>query len=284
LVERHKAKALVLSGGIGLNCVTNAALRRAFINTELSFFPACSDMGLPVGDALYGQWYLTGNMPKAKHRSMLLGRKYGEDEIDSALKRFPDTVPPGRLRLGELSFHESSDVLMEAANLLVDGKIIGWWQGSSEFGPRALGARSILANPRLSGVREILNERLKEREWFRPFGPSVLSKDSARYFPGGGNYPYMIEAPKVTDEGRQALENCVHVDGTARVQTVSSSDQPVFGQLLANVKMLTGHGALLNTSFNVREPIVESPADAVATFLRSRIDALVLDKFICFRR
>jgi carbamoyltransferase len=94
----------------------------------------------------------------------------------------------------------------------------------------------------------------------------------------------MIEAPKVTDEGRQALENCVHVDGTARVQTVSCSDQPIYGQLLANVKTLTGHGALLNTSFNVREPIVESPADAVATFLRSRIDALVLDRFICTRR
>lgn len=284
LIERHRPRAIILSGGIGLNCVANSALRQSFIKTPLFFFPACSDMGLPVGNALYGQWSLGGRLPKVDRPSMLLGRAYSEDEINAALNRLPDTVPPGRIRLGDLSYYESSNISLEAAQLLADGKIIGWWQGRSEFGPRALGARSILVSPRLSGVREILNGRLKEREWFRPFGPSVLSNDVSRYFPGGGSFPYMIEAPRVNDEGRLALENCVHIDGTARVQTVSTLSQPTFSELLAKVKTLTGHAAVLNTSFNVREPIVESPSDAIATFLRSRIDALVLDRFICLRQ
>ena len=283
LLNRHPSPNVVVSGGVGLNCVANSAVRNR-LQGGFFAFPACSDTGLAIGNALYGHWRLTGMLPKAPDRSMLFGRTYGGADVQVALERRPDTVPPGAVRLGELRYHHVSDPCGEAARLIAQGKILGWWQGRSESGPRALGSRSIVANPRIEGVVERLNVQIKEREWFRPFGPSVLRSDAQAVLDPVNDYRYMIEAPKVSTRASAILGECVHIDGTARVQIVDESEgENSYRDLLIAVKRETGTGALLNTSFNLREPLVETPGDAIATFLRSRLDALILDEFVCWK-
>lgn len=283
LLSKHPSPNLVISGGIGLNCVANTAVRNAR-HSGFFAFPACSDTGLAIGNALYGHWRLTGTLPKTPDRSMLFGRNYGEADIQAALERRPDTVPPGAVRLGELRYQRVSDPCGEAARLIAQGNILGWWQGRSESGPRALGSRSIVANPRIEGVAQRLNAEIKKREWFRPFGPSVLRADASAVLDPMHEYRYMIEAPEVSPRASTILGECVHIDGTARVQIVDESEGAnCYRDLLMAVKREMGVGALLNTSFNLREPLVETPGDAIATFLRSRLDALILDEFVCLR-
>jgi carbamoyltransferase len=282
LVKASGIKNVVISGGIGLNCAANTNLRYHRQDLNFYFCPACSDVGLPLGNAIYGQWMIESQIPNLTGQSLFLGPSYNSDEVSIALKRHPDTVQPGNIRLGNLEYYESNNPEMDAAKLISEGNIIGWWQGRSEFGPRALGARSILANPQMFDVRNRVNEKIKEREWFRPFGPSILESHVNKYIIQPRNYRYMIEAPLTTKEGKNALGDCIHVDGSARIQTVEMGET-AFAKLLNNVYKLTGYAAVLNTSFNINEPIVETPGDAIATFLRSNLDALVLDRFICFR-
>ncbi len=283
-VAQHSAKNIVLSGGCALNCVTNSKTRDTFRDKGFSAFPASSDTGLPVGNCLYAFWKLTGRIPTPRNRSMRFGRNYSTEELIAALERRPDTVPPGGIRIGDLVVDKVADPVGVAAELLFDNRVVGWWQGRSECGPRALGGRSILANPRSPDVRQHINAKLKHREWFRPFGPSVLEEDAPELLRGDGPYPYMVETPYVTGAGIAALAECVHIDGTSRVQTVNPADGDRYGLLLRRVKEKTGIGAVLNTSFNVKEPIVETPGDAIATFLRSRLDALVIDDYLCTRK
>jgi len=276
-------KNIVLGGGIGLNCKANTLLRSRFSDLDFFFNPLCSDSGLPIGNALYGQYLLTGKIPSLAGQSLQLGPVYSEEDILRALNRHPDTVPPGGIRMGNLRFEKVINPERDAAQLISDGKIIAWWNGRSEFGPRALGARSILANPQKVNVRDMINEQIKEREWFRPFGPSILNDDVDIYIKKPRLYEYMIEAPVVTPLGKRILGECVHIDGSSRIQTVMTQKQPEYSRLLYWLKEYTGYAAVLNTSFNIQEPIVETPGDAVATFLRSNIDALVINDYICFR-
>jgi len=284
LAGKYGLGAVVISGGIGLNCVANSKIRSARPNMEMYYFPVCSDAGLPLGNALYGQWITDKEIPCIGSQSLFLGRTYSNEDIQLALQRHPDTVPSGGLRLADLSCHKSRAAHTEAAEMIAEGKIVAWWQGRSELGPRALGARSILANPRTHNIREIVNQQIKEREWFRPFGPSILLEEIDDYVGVARPYPYMIEAPQVTEAGERALGDCVHVNKSARVQTVKSSDQPDYAKLLCSLKRITGNAVVLNTSFNIQGPIVETPGDAIATFLRSKLDALILGDYVCFRR
>ena len=247
LITKHVQQNVVLSGGIGLNCVANTKLRHSFPAVKDFFiFPACSDTGLAVGNALFADLTLTGQFPKPPDRSMLFGRFYCDDEIRHALERRPDTVPPGEIRLGELEYCRSEHPIADAAKLLADGKILGWWQGRSECGPRALGSRSILASPIFASTAERLNARIKKREWFRPFGPSMLPVVAASSFTEVRHFPYMIEAPTVTTAGRNALGVCVHVDGTARAQVVQGEAGNRFFQLLHEIDRNGLSGCLLN--------------------------------------
>lgn len=272
-----------ISGGVGLNCVAISTLKRMAGGYAVHPFAASSDTGLAIGNALFGQWRLDGRFPKHSGSELYLGRSYSEEDILEAVHRAPHTVPPGPLRSGDLKFTRSIDPARDAAQLLSQGAIIGWWQGRSETGPRALGARSILADPAREDVRNALNEKVKRREWFRPFGPSMLAEDAAMYLGEPGPFPFMAEAPRTTIVGAQAFPACVHIDGSARAQTVDRHAGTRFAKLLQNFRDTSGHGVLLNTSFNIQEPIVETPGDAVATFLRSTLDALVLDEFVCTR-
>ena len=286
ILDRHGTPEtpVCLSGGIALNCVANTKLRGLVGPRPFYPFPVSSDCGLAIGNAVYGHWLLEHEIPRPENQSMRFGRTYTDREIALALQRPPDTIQPGRIRLGELRWHRTEDPARDAAQIIAGGGIVAWCQGPSEAGPRALGGRSILADPRASSVREKINQRVKRREWFRPFGPSMLLSEVAPSFGQSHRFPYMIEAPLVEPAASTVFPACIHIDGSARVQTVDEeSSTSSFLELLRCIKGQTGSGVVLNTSFNVREPIVESPADAVATFLSSSIDALVLGHYVCFR-
>jgi carbamoyltransferase len=189
------------------------------------------------------------------------------------------------LRASGLKFQTLPDeqLLPKVAELLAGGAIIGWFQGRMEFGPRALGNRSFLADPRRSDMRELLNKKVKLREWFRPLAPSMLAEAADDLF-GHPHYdPFMITVLNVIEEKRADIPAVVHVDGTARPQTVTQKTNPRYWRLIQEFEKLTGVPLLLNTSFNVQEPIVLSPADAINTFSRASFDALVLENNLVLR-
>jgi carbamoyltransferase len=183
-----------------------------------------------------------------------------------------------------LKFQRVGDVERQTARLLAEGHVIGWYQGRMEWGPRALGNRSILADPRRAEMKDLINRKVKFREPYRPFAPSVLEEDVEDYFHFTGASPYMTFVCRVRDDMKEKLPAITHVDGTARIQTVSRKHNSRYWSLLNEFKTLTGVPILLNTSFNVKgEPIVCTPDDAVGCFLNTDIDYLVLGDAICSR-
>jgi carbamoyltransferase len=198
-----------------------------------------------------------------------LGRPYTDDEVQAA-------VGKGLTRL-ETVVRTSEEVCAEAARLLAQGRVLGWFQGRSEFGPRALGNRSILADPRDGAMKDKLNRRVKHRQAFRPFAPIVLAERADEIFEGGQESPFMLLAARVRPAWRDKIPAVVHVDGTARLQTVRRETNEPLYRLLEAFEALTGVPVLINTSFNVKgEPIVETPRDAVECFLSTGIDDLVV--------
>jgi carbamoyltransferase len=284
LLSEHPAPTLCFSGGVALNCVLNTALRSVIAPTKLYVPPSASDVGQPLGNAFYGHWLLTREMPSGAPHHGWLGRSYSAAEIRAALAGDPSATPYGRLRRYRCRWTIESDPAEVAAQLLADGNIIGWHQSGSEFGPRALGHRSILADPRTVVSRDRLNDRIKHREWFRPFAPSVLSERAHELMGAADEHRYMLEAPLVCEPWRARLAGVVHKDGTARVQTVTPKTDPLFHRLIERVYEKTGVPAVLNTSFNDREPIVETPGDALMTFQTTELDALVISNTVIFKR
>jgi carbamoyltransferase len=198
-----------------------------------------------------------------------VGKSYTDQDIDGALAKFLVRIQTATTR--------SDDICRETAKLLADQRVIGWFQGASEFGPRALGNRSLLADPRKAEMKDILNKRVKHRQAFRPFAPIVLAERAKEIFEGKEDSPFMLIAKHVRPEWRERIPAVVHVDGTARVQTVEEQTNPVLYRLLREFEALTGVPVLINTSFNVKgEPIVETPRDAVVCFLMTGIDNLIL--------
>lgn len=283
LLGRTGARRLCLSGGVALNCVANERVRRAFPQVDLFVPPPASDTGQPLGNALYGHWYGSGEMPSVHTVSASFGREYGDRSIRRALARFPDTLTYGRLYRHQFAYSTESDPARAAAQLLADGAVIGWFQGGSELGPRALGHRSILADPRDAGMRTHVNSAVKHREWFRPFAPSILAEESHRYTGDDVSRPFMLESPVILESARADIAGAIHVDGTARVQCVMP-EQRRFHRLISEFAERTGVPALLNTSFNVREPIVETPGQALGTFLSSELDYLVMENFVVSKK
>lgn len=281
---RHRADKLILSGGIGLNCVANQRLSDYFGTQNFYAFPACSDCGLAIGNALFGIWRLDNYLPRPTNRSFRFGRSYGQRDILRALNRHPDTVPPGGIRHGNVQWTHSANRYKDTYELISEGKTIAWFQGKSETGPRALGGRSIIGDPARLGIREKLNSQVKQREWFRPLAPSILEEVLPSLIGDSGSSPYMNMAPVVSESKRENIRECVHVDGSARIQSVQENCAPEFFRLLSEMAKNDSFPAVLNTSFNVQEPIVETPGDAIATFLRSKLDALIIEDFVVTRQ
>ncbi len=277
LHEATGAENLCIAGGVGLNCVANGRIvaespfKRVFIQ------PAAGDDGIALGCAYYGHLALRGGRRGPALRNAGLGRTYADAEVARAVRT-------GLVRLSA-SRRTRADAPARAAGLLAAGKVVGWVQGGSEFGPRALGRRSILADPRDPGMKDHVNARVKHRQSFRPFAPAVPAERAREFFEGEEESPFMLLARKVRPGARDRIPAVVHVDGTARVQTVRREDDPLFHALLTAFDALTGVPVVLNTSFNLRgEPIVETPADAVECFLRSRLDALVVHDQVLEKR
>lgn len=269
LRESTGARNLCIAGGVGLNCVANGRLVREAGFDNVWIQPAAGDDGIAIGCAYYG-YLQTRNEPRTSvMKHAYLGRCYSDDEVRTALKS-------GLVRF-EAKARASADICADAAKLLAEGRVLGWFQGRSEFGPRALGNRSILADPRHAQMKDTLNSRVKHRQAFRPFAPVVLVERAHEIFEGEEDSPFMLVAKRVRDAWRERIPAIVHVDGTARVQTVTAESNARLHRLLGEFAALTGVPVLINTSFNVKgEPIVETPRDAIECFLSTGIDDLVL--------
>ncbi|MFZ4620071.1 MAG: carbamoyltransferase [Bacteroidota bacterium] len=289
-------KNLCLAGGVALNCVANGKILHSGLFDSIWIQPAAGDAGGALGAALTAHYHYFGNERSARNNDSqsgsYLGTAYSDDEIEQMLQLSKN---PYR------KFSSSEELCKETASLLAEEKVIGWFQGRMEFGPRALGNRSILGDARSPEMQKTMNLKIKFRESFRPFAPSVLSEHAAEWFDLPSDSPYMLlvadvlprhrkemEAGENTVKGlaqldrvRSSIPAVTHIDYSARVQTVHRETNPLYHQLISEFNALTGCPVIVNTSFNVRgEPIVELPEDALRCFLRTEMDILVMGKLL----
>lgn len=263
---------LCIAGGVGLNAVLNGKILAETDVAEIFVQPAAGDSGAALGAALYLHHEVLNGRRSPPMRNAYLGPEYDEPRILAALQS------------RGLSAVKHQDIESRAAALLTEGKILGWFQGRMEYGPRALGNRSILADPRRRQMKEILNAKVKFREGFRPFAPAILAERVGEYFEQRGLFPFMTVVLPIKPGKRALIPAVVHHDGTGRLQAVEKEVNPRFYGLIREFDRLTGVPVVLNTSFNLQgEPIVCTPEDAVATFLRSGLDALILGNYLCVK-
>lgn len=270
--RRHGSAHLCMAGGVALNATANGRIRRSGLFRSVHIPPAAGDDGAALGAALYASRVAFGEGRGPALRHAHWGPGYGSDDMRAAVLAHPG-----------LLWREPPDLVPEVAGLLAEGRIVGWFQGRAEMGPRALGARSILADPRRPESRERLNATVKRREPFRPFAPIVPLEAASDWFQvaPGDPYPFMLHTVETRIEVRERIPAVVHIDGSARIQTVSAIEQPRLHRLLVEFGRITGVPVLLNTSFNrAGEPIVNSPEDAVRAFREGGLDALVLEDLL----
>jgi carbamoyltransferase len=294
LRAEYQLPNLCLAGGVALNCVANGKLLKEKIFDNLWIQPAAGDAGGALGAALTGYHLFAGKERKTVQRDAMQGSYLGPHFADNDIKVSLD-------RLGATYQELSEDALLEeGAKALAAEKVLGWFQGRMEFGPRALGGRSILGDSRSAKTQSVMNLKIKYRESFRPFAPSVLREDVAEYFDLNGDSPYMLLVAPVAEKRRKPLSAedskkfgiellnvpksdlpaITHVDYSARIQTVHADTNPRYHKLISNFKKLTGYGVVVNTSFNVRgEPIVCTPEDAFRCFMGTEMDELYIGNF-----
>jgi carbamoyltransferase len=274
LHDRVPVDDLCMAGGVALNCVAIGKIAREGPFRRVFIQPAAGDAGGALGAAAVAQAGIAGGEWREHMEHAYWGPAYSAEEIQDGL------LSTG---VSAADFGGQEEALLEeAGKLLLEGKVVGWFHGRMEFGPRALGARSLLADPRHPEMRDRINGIIKERESFRPFAPAVLECAASQHFDLSHPSPFMLETCQVTSP--LSLPSITHVDGSARVQTVAERDNPRFARLLQWFYARTGCPMLLNTSFNLKnEPIVASPCDALITFAKSKIDALVLDDYLVRR-
>lgn len=261
------SRRLCVAGGVGLNCVMNQALLAMDEVDELFVQPAASDAGTALGAAYMAA--VDAGETIEPFGSAYLGNAFDNDQILDSI----DTLG--------VRYRHSDDPATEAAAAIAEGKIVGWFQGRHEYGPRALGARSILADPGREDMKDRINVRVKFREEFRPFAPSVLQEHKGDYFDLAGDLPYMTVTCGVKPSARHRIPSVVHVDQTARVQTVSEADAPMYHDLISKVSARTGCPVVLNTSYNVKgQPIVNTPTQAIATLYGSGMDVAIIGPYV----
>lgn len=268
LHKKTGLKNLSLAGGVALNCLANQKLAELDFIDNIYVQPASSDAGVSLGAAYLGSQKL-GCSPKSLE-NVYLGPAFSNQKIFDVLK------------LCQISFTSINNPEEVAAAEVANGKVMGWFQGRMEFGPRALGSRSILANPFESNMKDQLNSKIKFREAFRPFGPSLLIEEKENILESPlKELPYMTVTSGVKDQWRESLPSITHEDGTTRPQTVSQQQNPLYWGCLKKIKELLGTGVSINTSFNRnREPIVNTPKEALASFWGSGMDSLVIGNFL----
>jgi carbamoyltransferase len=291
---------LVLAGGVALNCVGNGRLLREGPFKDIWIQPAAGDAGGALGAALFA-WHMYFDAPRTvvdgcdKQKGSYLGPAFADEEIE----KFLQSVGASYQRFGR------DELIDHVAGLLSGGSVVGWFQGRMEFGPRALGARSILGDARSTTMQSVMNLKIKFRESFRPFAPSVLRERVAEYFAMDHESPYMLLVASVVDSRRKTMTGeeeslfgidklnvarseipaVTHVDYSARVQTVTRKDHPLYYDLIKSFETRTGCPVIINTSFNVRgEPIVCRPEEAYTCFMRTEMDSLVMGSFVLAKK
>ena len=269
LRETTGARNLCLAGGVALNCVANGRIVREAGFDNVWIQPAAGDNGIAIGCAYYGRLALQKKPRTFVMTQATLGVEYTDDDV----RRVGNPLLVSRQTFNG----PGQSICQEAAKLLAEGNVFGWFQGRAEFGPRALGNRSILGDPRRPEMKDILNKRVKFRQAFRPFAPIVPYERAKDIFVGEDESPFMLRAKQVRPEWKDRIPAIVHVDGTARVQTVRREQNERIYDLLMEFEKLTGVPVLVNTSFNIKgEPIVETPQDAMNCFIYTGIDYLAL--------
>jgi carbamoyltransferase len=267
--EKTGLRNLTIGGGVGQNVKMNGRIGESGLFDEVFLFPIPADSGTSAGAAMGVHQQLTGSLPRYELQHVYWGPSYSDDDIEA------------ELRLCGVPYRKPHNLEDAVAELLAGGRIAGWFQGAMEAGQRALGARSILADPRSAEIRDRVNAAIKYREYWRPFCPSITVEDVDRYVVCPTRAPFMIMAFRATEEAAREVAGVVHVDGTMRVQTVDAESNPRFHRLIKAFEARTGVPVLLNTSFNIKgEPIVCSPRDALRTFWSTGLDALAIGSFL----
>ena len=277
--RRTGLRRLALAGGVALNCTANGALLRSGLFDDVYVQPAAGDDGAALGAALY-RASLGQEIRNTRFSVPFLGPSHPQTAIDDAISHFGNALDVTR-------FSTLEEACAEAAKQIANGQVLGWYRGRMEFGPRALGHRSILADPGHPEMRDRINAMVKMREAFRPFAPAVSLEQVHQWFevPPRTVLPYMIMTVDVREEFRSTLPAITHVNGSARVQTVSEDDNAEFHALLKTVGEVTGREMVLNTSFNVKgQPIVNTPHEAIETFLGTGIDSLFIENILIRRK
>jgi carbamoyltransferase len=268
-MEKTGCRNVCLAGGVALNSKANGKIAACGKVDQFFVQPAASDDGVALGAALAPYLDDNGKLPRKAMRHGYWGPSFDDGAIEAALRTY-------KLRYAKLA-----DPAATAAELLSQGKILGWFQGRMEFGPRALGSRSILADPRDPEMNTKVNNAVKFREWWRPFAPSMKKEAAGEYLESATDSPFMILTAQVRPEKRGVIPAVTHVDGSARPQTVEKEINPLYWRLLDEFEQRTGVPVIMNTSFNLRgEAIVHTPTDAIRTFFSSGMDALVIGSFL----
>lgn len=269
LRKKTAHRHLIISGGVALNSVMNGRIVRESGFEDIYVMPAAGDNGTSIGAAYYVYHVVHGHPRTEVHDDPYLGTAYSDQEVDKLIRDC------------KLTAVKHDDIAGEAARLLAEGKILGWFQGRMEIGPRALGNRSILANPTLPHMKDKINAEVKHREAYRPFAPSAIVEQQSRFFDSIGESPFMLKVCPVRPKMRDKLPAITHVDGSARLQTVSKNINPLYHELISKFGEKTGVPVLLNTSFNIMgEPIVESPVNAIRCFFSTGLDALAIGSYL----
>jgi len=268
-----KSKNVCFAGGSFLNCNTNELMLKSGMFEKYYFIPSADDSGTPLGCAYYANFKLNGKIKhKNKQLNPYLGKKYTEEEIYNTIKHY---------RLNYKKFEKFEDIVDITAEMLRNNKVVGWMQDGSETGPRALGNRSILASPKEGWMTNYINSEIKFREWYRPFAPSVLYEHQSEVFNLTEYSPYMLITTTVKDEWISKIPAVTHFDKTSRLQSVSKKDNLKYHQLITAFYEQTGIPLVLNTSFNgPHEPIVETPEDAINTFIKQNLYCVIINNFL----
>ncbi|HMD83428.1 MAG TPA: carbamoyltransferase [Terriglobia bacterium] len=268
-VKKTGCRKLCMAGGVALNSKANGLILKSDLVESIFVQPAASDDGVALGAALAPYLETGERLPLKAMRQVYLGAAYEDSEIEKVLRTY------------KLRWTRLGDEAGTTADLLAAGKITGWFQGRMEFGPRALGCRSILADPRDPEMNAKVNNAVKFREWWRPFAPSLLAESAGDYLESAVDSPFMILTSPVKLEKRSVIPAVTHIDGSARPQTVEENVNPLYWRVIKEFGERTGVPVIMNTSFNLRgEPIVCSPTDAIRTFFSSGMDALVIGSFL----
>jgi carbamoyltransferase len=268
-IEKTQCRNVCLAGGVALNSKANGKIMASGLVGKMFVQPAASDDGVALGAALAPYLDANGHLPIKPMRHGYWGPGFDDEAIESALRDY------------KLRYTRLPDPASTAAELLSQGKILGWFQGRMEFGPRALGSRSILADPRDPEMNAKVNNAVKFREWWRPFAPSLKQEAASEYLESATDSPFMILTAQVRPEKRSIIPSVTHVDGSARPQTVEKEINPLYWRLIDEFGKRTGVPVIMNTSFNLRgEAIVCTPTDAICTFFSSGMDALVIGSFL----